>query len=189
MQRARRPPEPEEPKPQALAAKREPAKSDPDDPSLDFVDVPAAGVCASCGKPDCAGCLNVAETTNASGVVAIIPWERPGLGWITRLWATARLATLSHREFFASLSEGGWRQPFEFAILAELVAASGVALCFGGVLAFMPDFLTTALHDGVVQSVLFRVLGYGIPGLTGLMILLHAMHGLLVDRAARKAAS
>ena len=90
MQRARCTPEPEEPRPQALARNREAAKSDPDDPGLDFVEVPAAVVCASCGKPDCAGCLDVAETTNASGVVAIIPWERPGLGWLTRLGATAR---------------------------------------------------------------------------------------------------
>ena len=189
MQRARRTPEPEEPRPQALAKNREAAKSDPDDPGLDFVEVPATVVCASCGKPDCAGCLDVAETTNASGVVAIIPWERPGLGWLTRLWATARLATLSHREFFASLSEGGWRQPFEFALAAELMAATGVALCFSGGLALVPDFLTTAIHDDVVRMILLRAFAFGIPGLTGLMLVLHALHGLLVDRAARRSGS
>ena len=38
-------------------------------------DVPAAVVCAHCGDADCPGCLN--EQTR-SGVVAIVPWERPG---------------------------------------------------------------------------------------------------------------
>jgi hypothetical protein len=189
MRRARRTPEPEEPRPQALAAKREPTKSDPDDTALDWADVPAAVVCAFCGKPDCAGCIDVAETTNASGVVAIIPWERPGLGWITRLWATARLATLSHRELFASLSEGAFRPAFEFALLAELIAAAGVALCFGGAIALVPGFLTTALDDAIVRQVLLRVLAFGVPGLAMLMVVLHAVHGVLVDRAARAAGS
>jgi hypothetical protein len=189
MQRARRTPEPEEPRPQALAAKREPAKSDPDDPALDWVDVPAAVVCAFCGKPDCAGCIDVAENTSASGVVAIIPWERPGLGWVTRMWSTARLATLSHREFFASISEGAFRPAFEFALVAELLASTGVALCFGGAIALVPGFLTTALSDAVVRHVLLRVLAFGVPGLATLMVVLHATHGLMVDRAARAGGS
>jgi hypothetical protein len=189
MQRARRTPEPEEPKPQALVAKRGPAQSDPDDTALDWADVPAAVVCAFCGKPECGGCIAVDEPTNASGVVAILPWERPGLGWLTRLWATARLATLSHRDLFASLPEGPLRPPLEFAILAEGLAAAGVAVGVGGALALVPDFASTALHDPVVRGVLLRVVGLGVPGLTALMVLLHSLHGLLVDRAARKAGS
>ena len=189
MQRARRTPEPEEPRPQALAAKRGPTKSDPDDGALDWADVPAAVVCAFCGKPECAGCIDVDEPTNASGVVAIVPWERPGLGWVTRLWATARLATLSHGELFASLPEGALRPALEFALLAEGLAAVGVVVCVGGALALVPDFATTALHDPVVRGVLLRVVGFGVPGLTGLMVVLHALHGVLVDRAARKVGS
>jgi hypothetical protein len=190
MQRARRTPEPEEPRPQApLAPTREPAKSDPDDAALDWADVPAAVVCAFCGQPECGGCIAVDEPTNASGVVAIVPWERPGLGWVTRLWATARLATLSHKELFASLPEGGLRQPFEFALLSELIAAVGVAFCVGGALALVPEFVTTAFHDAVVRQVLLRVVACGVPGLTGLMIVLHALHGVLVDRGARLAGS
>lgn len=190
MQRARRTPLPERPAPQApVAARREPEKSDPDDTALDWADVPAAVVCAFCGRPDCGGCMAVDEPTNASGVVAIVPWERPGLGWVTRLWATARLATLSHRELFASLPEGPLRAPFEFALLSEFVAAVGVALGVGGALALVPEFASTAVHDPVVRQVLLRVVGCGVPGLTGLMIVLHALHGVLVDRAARLAGS
>src|SRR5215813_12660054 len=104
MQRARRTPVPGELEPRGLSVVGE-----PDDGALDWADVPAAVVCAFCGKPDCSGCIAVEEPTNASGVVAILPWERPGLGLVTRLWATARLATLSHREMFASLPEGALR--------------------------------------------------------------------------------
>jgi hypothetical protein len=190
MQRARRTPEPEEPKPQAPGAlRRERAKSDPDDAALDWADVPAAVVCAFCGRPECAGCMALEEPTNASGVVAIVPWERPGLGWLTRLWATARLATLSHRELFASLPEGPLRAPFEFALLSELIAALGVALGVVGALALVPEFASTALHDPVVRQVVVRVVACGVPGLTALMVVLHAMHGALVDRAARLAGS
>jgi len=189
MQRARRTPEPEAPKPQGPAANERARKSDPDDGALDWADVPAAVLCAFCGKPDCSGCIAVDEPTNASGVVAIVPWERAGLGWVTRLWATARLATLSHRELFASLPEGSARSAFEFALLSELVSAFGVALGVGGALALVPDFVKTALHDAVVRQVLLRVIAWGVPGLAGLMILLHALHGLLVDRAALAAGS
>jgi hypothetical protein len=189
MQRARRTPELDELDPLKLSARREPSKSDPDDPALDWADVPAAVVCAFCGKPDCAGCIAVDDPSNASGVVAIVPWERPGLGWVTRLWATARLATLSHRELFSSLPDGSALQPLEFGVLAELLAAVGVALVFGGVLALIPDFAATALHDSVVRQILLHALGCGIPGLAALMIVLHVLHGVLVDRAASAAGS
>src|SRR5687768_15929632 len=85
-----------------------------EDSLLELVEVPAAVVCALCGKPDCPGCLPLDERTNASGVVAIVPWERPTHGLLTRLWATARLTTLSHREFFASLPEGEALAPLRF---------------------------------------------------------------------------
>jgi hypothetical protein len=184
MQRARRTPVPGELEPKGLSVVGE-----PDDGSLDWADVPAAVVCAFCGKPDCQGCIAVDEPTNASGVVAILPWERPGLGLVTRLWATARLATLSHREMFATLPEGALGPAFGFACAAELSAALGLAVCFGGVLALAPDFATTVLRDAYLRSLLVRAAAFGIPGLAALMITLHALHGLLVDRAARAAGS
>ncbi|MGH7437003.1 MAG: hypothetical protein ACRENE_15120, partial [Polyangiaceae bacterium] len=46
-------------------------------------EVPAAVVCAQCGDADCPGCLR--ENTR-SGVVAVVPWERPGASSLVRLW-------------------------------------------------------------------------------------------------------
>jgi len=184
MQRARRTPIPEELAPRGLSVVGE-----PDDGALDWADVPAAVVCAFCGKPDCSGCIAVEEPTNASGVVAILPWERPGLGLLTRLWATARLATLSHREMFATLPEGAAAPAFRFACLAELSAALGLAICFGGLAALAPDFASTVFHDAYLRSLVVRAVAFGVPGLAVLMITLHALHGLLVDRAARRAGS
>jgi hypothetical protein len=184
MQRARRTPIPDELSPQGLSV-----VGDPDDGSLDWADVPAAVVCAFCGKPDCQGCVAVEEPTHASGVVAILPWERPGLGWLTRLWATARLATLSHREMFATLPEGAVRPALGFACVAEVSAALGLAICFGGMLALVPDVAGTVWHDPYLRGLLVRVTTLGVPGLALLMIALHALHGLLVDRAARRAGS
>jgi hypothetical protein len=184
MQRARRTPIPDDRRPTGLAAVGE-----PDDGALDWADVPAAVVCAFCGKPDCAGCLAVEEPTNASGVVAIMPWERPGLGWLTRLWATARVVTLSHRDLFAALPEGPLRPAFVFAAVAELGAALGLGVCFGIVLALAPDFTSTLLRDAYLRSLLVKAFACGIPGLAALMIALHSVHGLLVDRAARLAGS
>jgi hypothetical protein len=184
MQRARRSPVPAPPYGTA------PAGIDPvDEAALELVEVPAAVVCALCGKPDCPGCLGLEEPTNASGVVAIVPWERPVHGWLTRLWATARLTTLSHREFFSGLPEGGWQSPLAFAVLCEALAALGLSICVGALVALLPDVLRTLLVDAELRAVLLRTLSVGLPGLAVTMVSLHALHGLLIDRAARRLGS
>lgn len=160
-----------------------------DDAAFDLSDVPAAVVCANCGKPDCAGCLQLDDATHASGVIAIVPWERPGQGVLTRLWATARLATLSHRELFSGMPEGGVIVPLAFALLAESLAAVGLGICAAGVLALAPDITGVMLGDPVLRSILFRAFGYGLPGIVVLMVTLHTLHGVVVDRAARWAGS
>jgi hypothetical protein len=188
MQRARRTPDTSRRAFVAPAA----GASEPDandDAAFDLSDVPAAVVCATCGKPDCAGCLPSDESTHASGVVAIVPWERPGQSVLSRLWATARLATLSHRELFSGMPEGGLAAPLAFALLAESLAAIGLGLCAAGALSLAPDFIGVVLGDPVLRSVLFRAFGYGLPGVVVLMVVLHALHGVVVDRAARWAGS
>jgi hypothetical protein len=184
MQRARRTPIPDEQRSPSLAA-----VPDSDDGALDWADVPAAVVCAFCGKPECQGCMSVEEPTNASGVVAIVPWERRGLGLATRLWATARLATLSHRELFAALPEGESRPALAFACVAEFAAALGVGVCAALALGLAPDLTSTVLHDPYLRGLLWRAFAFGVPGLAALMIALHALHGVLVDRAATRAGS
>src|SRR6187551_679371 len=76
-----------------------------DDSGFVLIDVPATVVCAGCGDPVCAGCVAF-EPTNQSGVVAIIPWERPGVGFWRRLWQTSTLATVHARSFFGALPDG-----------------------------------------------------------------------------------
>jgi hypothetical protein len=160
-----------------------------DDAALDYAEVPAAVVCAFCGRPDCAGCLDVPEPTQASGVVAIVPWERPGLGVLTRLWSTAKLATLSPTELFAALPEGGLLAPLGFAVLAELVSVVGLVVAALPLAGLAPDLARVLVSDPVLYQLVLRFLGFGIPGLAFAMVLLHALHGVLTDRAARKAGS
>jgi hypothetical protein len=184
MQRARRASQPDE--------ARDPApeeRATPDHALLELSDVPAAVVCASCGQPDCAGCLPLDEATHASGVVAIVPWERPGLSVLSRLWSTARLATLSPREMFSGLPDGDVRAPLMFGLLAEALAVAGLAPVFFGLLLVAPNMVQVALRDPEVQGFLVRAASVAGPGLTLLMVVLHVLHGLAIDRAARRAGS
>jgi hypothetical protein len=170
-------------------AVRAPARDDVDEGTLELSDVPAAVVCAVCGQPDCAGCMPLDDRTNASGVVAIIPWERAGLGWPTRLWATARLMTLSHKELCSTLPEGELAAPLAFAVVAELAAALGLAVCFAALGLLAPDIVHVVLADPVLRSTAGHGLAVGLPLVAGTMIVLHALHGVIIDRAARKAGS
>lgn len=94
-------------------------------------DVPAAVLCARCGVADCPGCeLEITQ----SGIVSIVPWERPGAA-SERLWTTARLATLDAERFFETLPDGPIGPALAFAVAAELAAvgaASGLALGLAG---------------------------------------------------------
>jgi hypothetical protein len=184
MQRARRASNPDEARDPAL-----PDRATPDHALLELSDVPAAVVCASCGQPDCAGCLGVDESTHASGVVAIVPWERPGVSVMSRLWATARLATLSPREMFSGLPDGDLRAPLTFAILAESLAVAGLAPLVFGLTLLAPDMIQAALRDPVLSAFLLRACSIAGPGLAVSMVLLHALHGITIDRAARRLGS
>ena len=160
-----------------------------DEGALDFAEVPAAVVCAFCGRPDCAGCMDVPEPTQTSGVLAIVPWERPGQGVLGRLWSTARLATLRPSELFAALPEGGVFSPLSFALLSELVSVSGLVVAAIPLLGLAPDFVRVAISDPLIYELVVRAVAFGIPSLAVLMVLLHALHGVLTDRAARRAGS
>jgi hypothetical protein len=184
MQRARRASYPDEAREPALAD-----RATPDHALLELSDVPAAVVCAACGQPDCPGCLAVDESTHASGVVAIVPWERPGLSVLSRLWSTARLATLSPREMFSGLPDGSLHAPLTFGILAEALAVAGLAPLFFGLAMLAPEMVKTALQDPAVRDFLIRACSVAGPGLVLLMVVMHVLHGLAIDRAARRAGS
>lgn len=158
--------------------------------SLELIDVPAAVVCAHCGAPDCAGCLGAEEPTYGSGVVAIIPWERPDSTPTQRFWQTAKLATLESQPFFTALPEGKISPALSFAIIAELLAVSSIAAVIGASLfAVIPDLPALFVGDSALRRWVFNGLAWAIPGLAFSMVGLHAMHGYALDLAARRRGS
>ena len=157
-----------------------------DDSAFALIDVPATVVCASCGDPACVGCM-VEEPTNQSGVVAIIPWERPGVGFWRRLWQTSTLATVHARTFFGALPEGEVSTALAFAVVSETIAVSGLAL---GVALFAPLFLPSLpgllVDDPALRKTVVRGAIAGMLLLVVAMVGLHAIHGLSLDAAARR---
>lgn len=159
-----------------------------DEGALELAEVPAAVVCATCGLPEC-NC-EIDRPSSFSGVVAIVPWERPGGTVLSRLWATAKLATLSPEPFFSALPPGGVVAPLAFGVLAEALAATGLCATFGLLAAaLLPAFATQLLSNGVLRSWVLHGLLWGVPALSLAMVLLHAAHGIALDAAARRAGS
>lgn len=149
------------------------------------MDVPAAVVCALCGDPGClGGCVE--ETTQTSGIVAIVPWERPGSA-PGRLWGTAKLSTLGSESFFAALPDGELAAPLRFALLAEALAVLGMAVvAIPVVLAFAPWLFEAVSRDPWLRAWLVKLLSFGMPGLALLMVVLHSLHGVSLDLGARR---
>jgi hypothetical protein len=145
-------------------------------------DVPATVVCAHCGDADCPGCLN--ELTR-SGVVAVVPWERPGTSAWTRLWATARATTFDADRFFETMPDGPLGPALRFAIASEMIASAAM-----GLLLFVP---LTILAPGWVKhllldegGLLLRVVVAGVPALAALLVAAHVAHGWALDLGARR---
>ena len=165
-------------------------KSDPAPPSETFelFDVPAAVVCANCGDAECAGCSGIDETTNASGVLAIVPWERPGESAAKRLWTTAKLATRSSEGFFGALPDGDPASALRFALVCEALAVAGLAVAaIPLVLLIAPWLAEAVLNDPALRAALGRLLTCAVPGLALVMIALHVAHGVGLDWGARRA--
>lgn len=151
-------------------------------------EVPAAVVCATCGDPACPGCAQVEEPTHGSGIVAIVPWERTG--GLSSFWQTAKLATLESRPFFASLPDGEVLPALRFAVLAELLAAAGLAaLALAGIAVMVPGSGAAFATDPAVRELVLRAVGWGVPSVALGMVAVHALHGLGLDWAARRSGS
>jgi hypothetical protein len=151
----------------------------------DFVDaeVPAAVVCAHCGDADCPGCRN--EQTR-SGVVAIVPWERPGASAWTRLWTTARATTFEADRFFASMPDGPIVPALRFAFASEMIASAAMALAALLPLAILaPHWLGHLLIDEAPSAL--RLAITGVPALATILVAAHVAHGWALDRGARRA--
>ncbi|HEY5243907.1 MAG TPA: hypothetical protein VIJ22_20640 [Polyangiaceae bacterium] len=148
-------------------------------------DVPATVVCAHCGDADCPGCLN--EQTR-SGVVAVVPWERPGASAWARLWATARATTFDADRFFETLPDGPLAPAFRFAIVCELIASTAMGLLLFAPLAVLaPRWVKHLLLDD--GGLLLRVAVAGIPALAALLVAAHVAHGWALDLGARRSGS
>jgi hypothetical protein len=145
-------------------------------------EVPAAVVCAHCGDADCPGCL---EEQTRSGVVAVVAWERPGTGAMTRLWATARATTLDAERFFESLPDGPMAPALRFAVVSEVLASGAMAVAALVPIALIaPGWLgQSLLHE---TAAVVRLAVAGVPGLAALLVAAHVAHGWALDLGARR---
>jgi hypothetical protein len=148
-------------------------------------DVPATVVCAHCGDADCPGCLN--ELTR-SGVVAVVPWERPGTSAWTRLWTTARATTFDADRFFETLPDGPIGPALRFAVASEMIASTAMGLLLFAPLAVLaPGWVKHVLLDE--GGLVLRVAVAGIPALAALLVAAHVAHGWALDLGARRSGS
>ncbi len=155
-----------------------------DDPVDSFFEIPAAVLCATCGQADCPGCTALSDT--ASGVVAIVPWERSGPVW-TRLWATANATTQGAEAFFAVLPDGEIPPAMRFALLAELLAVLSVATLLVPLFVLvLPELTLEIVRSPSARVSALRWFGLGVPALALWMILAHVTHGAALDAGARR---
>jgi len=169
-----------------VASKRLP-QSTPHDEDDDLVDaeVPAAVVCARCGNAECSGC---AQDGTLSGVIAVVPWERPGGANLGRLWATARATTFDADRFFESLPDGPLAPAVRFAVVSEMMAVTAMALsALVFAVALSPARVRHIFVDQGVTAL--RLAAVGVPAVAALLVLAHAAHGYALDCGARRAGS
>jgi hypothetical protein len=163
-------------------ARKQPTDARVELDDLADADVPAAVVCAHCGDAVCPGCLH--EQTR-SGVVAIVPWERPGATVRARLWATARATTLDADRFFESLPDGPILPALAFAATSEIVASTAMAiLAIIPLVALAPELARHLLIDEWLT--VLRLVSAGVPALAALLVAAHLAHGWALDRGARR---
>jgi hypothetical protein len=145
-------------------------------------DVPAAVVCALCGDADCPGCAN---EPSRSGVVAIVAWERPGAPLLARLWSTARAAAVDEGRFFESMPDGPVGPALRFAVVCELVSACALIGTMTLLFVIVAPLSLRALVAERV-GVIVRLVAVAVPALAALLVVAHAVHGVTLDRAARR---
>jgi hypothetical protein len=167
----------------ALVRLQRPAKQDLEE--VDSLDVPAAVVCAICGRGDCPGCLE--EKTGASGVIAIIPWERPHPVWHARFFATVQATTRGAEGFFVALPDGSVSPAFQFAVLAEIFAVGSTAAVIAPLAVLgVPGLLLRFLSNGTTREAVGLSTLVGIVLFTALLVVAHAVHGLSLGRNASR---
>lgn len=170
-----------------MAARRR--RIDDDDERLDrgsapdLFDVPAAVICVHCGDTDCPGCEGARE--ERSGIVSIVPWERPGVAMFSRLWWTARATTLDAESFFETLPDGPLTPALRFAAFAELLASAAAFVAILAIVALVaPAWLAHLALDPIARSMALRGLVFGLPAFAGMLVAAHVAHALSIDFGA-----
>jgi hypothetical protein len=151
---------------------------------VDAMDVPAAVVCTRCGRGDCPGCAD--DETGASGVIAIVPWERPATPWGARFYETMQATTRGAEGFFMVLPDGQIRTALSFACLAELFAVGSTAVVLApiavvGIPGLLPRFLTS----GATRATVTLATAVAVVGFSVLLVFAHAVHGLALGQHAK----
>lgn len=167
----------------------------PGEPHLEegaeLLDLPAAVVCARCGASDCAGCDDDDESSaSASGVVLVVPWERPDQALWARFWSTTRLGVEGTDIFFTSLPDGPLAPALSYAAVAEVVAAGSCVLPFAvvilaGLSVLLPAFTHVLLSEPTGQAAVARVVLVAWAAFAAMLVGVHALHGLALHRMAR----
>ncbi len=150
---------------------------DPDDDR----DVPAAVICTTCGRADCAGCL-----PSSRALPAATPWEHgSGPVW-RRLWQTAHLATMDGEAFFGDLADGSLVAAFGFALWCELVAISSLTLAgLPLVYAMVPEFVGALLSDEDDRTTALAAVSIAVPLLALTMVVLHVLWAVSLELSLR----
>jgi hypothetical protein len=153
-----------------------PAQQDSDEETVDSVDVPAAVICAWCGRGDCLGCAK--EAAGSSGVIAIVPWERPFSAWPGRFFATVQATTQGAEGFFRTLPDGPISPALAFAVIAEIFAVGSTAAVIAPLVVLgIPGLLLRFLSDDLTRASVLAATLVGVIGFTLLLVGAHALHG------------
>lgn len=141
--------------------------------ALDDGDVPAAVLCAHCGRSDCTGCARALPRLDGG-----TPWEGRSGSALGRLWATARVATVDGEAFFGALPQGSLGSALGFAVASELCAI-GSFLVVWLPLSYLcvPEVALSLATDPAHRGMLALLLSLSVPALAALMVLLHVVWG------------
>jgi hypothetical protein len=150
--------------------------------SSDESDVPAAVVCAVCGKADCAGCSVERKPRSAGGT----PWELGNEPPLRRLWRTAVMTTVDGEAFFGDLDDGSVVAAFGFAISCELCAIASLAAVWVPLsYAFVPGLIESIFFVGEHRGLAAAGVVASVPLLAMLMVLLHVLWGTSLELGLR----
>jgi hypothetical protein len=150
---------------------RIPSFDPPTPDSAAYAEVPAAILCASCGRVDCTGCVRASVPVGSS-----TPWENDSGPLFRRLWQTARMATVDGETFFADLGDGRVAAAMWFAFTCEFLAIGSLATVFS-LAAYLvaPAFVASLMADDAARRMLLVTFTAGVPLVASCMVAIHVL--------------